>query len=144
MQTPYSLVPAVSLTSLEVCKFLIEIHCSYFTWTKSSISTYFTCIITVFITFFVFYYNLERSTTTCKRLLETTYGLVVVYCGNPAPLSQTAENCFRFLCDSISEDVQSNSSQKPVAFFKRLTELFTATEDWVLDGLSGTGRHVLH
>ena len=88
----------------------------------------------------------RTNSGVCKQLQETTHAVIVVQCGSPPPLSQFAENCFKYENDPpyLAEDNQPvNPAQKPVAFFTQLVELFTARNDWVLDGLSGTGMSIL-
>lgn len=81
---------------------------------------------------------------TYRFLNESTYALIIVRCGNPPPLSHFSENCFQFKNDTpyYAEGGQKpiNSSQKPIAFYERIIGLFTMSEDWILDGLSGMGK----
>ena len=82
-----------------------------------------------------------------KFLNESTNGLVIVRCGNPPPLSQFTENCFKFDHDppycADGSQRPLNTGQKPVEFYEKLFQLFTMKGDWVLDGLSGTGMCTL-
>ena len=66
----------------------------------------------------------------------------MVNCGGQVIQNGTS-NMFIFDYDQFILDERSkkplNMTQKPVALSEKLIRLFTSPDDWVLDGLSGTG-----
>ena len=65
-------------------------------------------------------------------------------CGGERILNDSCSNVFVYDSDQPCIDKATNATvntqQRPVEFLRRLVELFTDPGDWVLDGLSGTGK----
>lgn len=82
--------------------------------------------------------------STPKALDDNAHGLVLLRCGGESMLNDHASNIFLYDSEPLYVDEGThkplNYTQKPVAFLSRLIQLFTSPGDWVLDGLSGTGK----
>jgi len=75
-------------------------------------------------------------------LEESTHGLVFLLCGGATTFTH-ADNFFSGERDALyfadGEKKALNSTQKPISFLQWLIKLFSRKDDWILDGLSGTG-----
>ena len=72
------------------------------------------------------------------------WSIVLVQCGGEINLNDSCPNVFVYdsdpPCIVKATNTTVNIRQRPVEFLKRLVELFTDPGDWVLDGLSETGK----
>lgn len=76
-----------------------------------------------------------------SALEESVHGIVFLCCGGSKPL-HCSQNFFTCKRDPFYMDEQKrvlNTSQKPLAVMEWIITLYSNPEDWILDGLSGTG-----
>ena len=87
-------------------------------------------------------FNSQTGKSSKSDIESVANGLIFFLCGGVTP-SESVNNLFSYdgdplYCDETRKPVYPG--QKPVAFMKRLVELFTAPGDWIFDGTGEIGK----
>ena len=91
-------------------------------------------------TYIKFNYQIGKSSKSDIKSVAS--GLIFFLCGGVTP-SESVNNLFSYdsdlvYCDEAKKPVYPG--QKPVAFMKRLVQLFTAPGYWIFDGTGEIGK----